>query len=166
MEYIEAESIGKLKPHPDVPDEWLISEPVAVSFFSGKELQFTLNGDLKNDGNFLSDANQTIKNFLTKTENDRLNASNLVYKYYRAIQDYYDSELFGAEPLKLNNEREIWNYVYPYEIYISRNSEADDNLYLQVQCDCEWEEEHGLQLVFKNGLELTRVSAIDYNPVE
>ncbi|HEY0049753.1 MAG TPA: hypothetical protein VGB68_10730 [Pyrinomonadaceae bacterium] len=166
MENIEIESIGKLKPHPDVPDEWLISEPVPISFFNGKELQFTLNGDLKSDKSFLSDANRTIKNFLAKTGNDKLNLSNQIYKYYRAIQDYHDSELFGAEPLKLNNEREIWNYVHPYEIYICRNAEPDADMYLQIQCDCDWEEEHGLQLVFKNGSELTRVSHIDYNPVE
>lgn len=164
MEEINLKSIGNLQPHPNIPDEWLISKPISVEFFDGKELKFIFNADLENDKDFLSDANQTIQNFLEKDLEDKLSVSNSVYKNYRKIQDYYDSRFYDIAPLKLNNESEIWNYVYPDEIYIGRSSE-DKNMYLQVHCGCEWEVEHGLQLVFKNGLELTRVSGIDCSSI-
>lgn len=30
-----------------------------------------------------------------------------------------------------------------------------------ISCECEWENEHGLQLIFKDGKSLTRVSSVD-----
>ena len=166
MKGIELKSIGKLKPHPEIPDEWLISESVPVKFFDEKKLKFILNVDLENDKRFLSDGDQSIKNFLEKESNEKSRISNRIYKYYREIQDYWDSQSFGPSPLKLNDEEEIWNYVYPYEIHVCRNTDEDKNMYLLIHCGCEWEEEHGLQLVFRNGLELTKVSGIDCSPVE
>ena len=65
MNVAKIESLGELKPHPEVP-EGLISEPISVAFFDGKELRFTFDGDLENDESFLFDANQTVINFLRK----------------------------------------------------------------------------------------------------
>jgi hypothetical protein len=166
MEDIEIESIGKLKQHPDVPDEWLVSELIQIPFFDRKELAFTLDGDLQNDESFLVDVNQAIEIFLRKDADDRLSFSNAVYKNYKEVQDYYSSEPYVVPQLELSNESEIWKYVYPSEIYICRGFDEDKNIYLQLHCGCEWEKEHGLQLVFKDGLELTRISDIDLNPTE
>ena len=161
MENIEIESIGKLSPHPDVPDEWLISESIAVPLFDGEKLQFTLNGDLETDKMFLFEADEAIKNFLKINEDVKLIYSGYIYQNYKEVQDYYASEPYVVAPLKLNNEKEIWKYVYPSEIYVSRRNRRDKDVYLQIHCECEWEEEHGLQLVFRRGLKLTRVSYID-----
>ncbi len=164
MEEISLDSVGSLQPHPDVPNDWLISKPVSVSFFEDKELKFIFYPDLENDINFFSDANRSVKNFLKKNNRDRLLLSNSIYKNYRETQDYYDTRSFGPSPLNLNDEEEIWNYVYPDEIFVCRDSMEDESIYLLVYCGCEWEIEHGLQLVFKDGLELTRVSGIDCSP--
>ena len=162
MKEFEIESIGKLLPHPDVPDEWLISKPVSIPFFDELKLSFTFDGDdLKNDDSFSSEANKLIELFLMKNNNDRLIASNLVYQNYRTVQNYYDSQPIRSEPLKLKTENEIWKFIYPQGINVCRDSLDEKNLYLRVECECEWEEEHGLQLIFKNGAELVRVSSID-----
>jgi hypothetical protein len=165
MSNIEIELVGKLKSHPDVPDEWFISKPISVPFFDGSELRFVFDCDLENDESYLFDTNRTVINFLSKNAGDRLKASDSVYKYYREVQDYYASEPYVVAPLEMNDETDIWKYVRPYEIYICRGFEEDRNIYLQVHCGCEWEEEHGLQLVFKNGLELTKTSGIDCEPI-
>lgn len=166
MAAIELESIGKLKTHPDVPDEWLISEPVPVEFFDGKLLKFTFYGGIAEDKDYLFEADQAVKNFLEKNTGDKPSLTNPVYKNYRVIQDYYDSQSYGPAPLKLDNEIDIWNYVYPSEINVCQNSREDKTVYLLIHCECEWEPEHGLQLAFKNGVELTRVSDIDGCPTE
>ena len=49
---------------------------------------------------------------------------------------------------------EIWNFVRPSEIIIDWDENGD--FYLNVSCECGWEEEHGLQLIFKDGLTLIR----------
>lgn len=166
MENIEIESVGKLIPHPDVPDEWLISEPISIPLFDGKLLKVTFNVDLENDKQILAESDKAIKNFLQIKSSERMKFSQSVYKNYRQIQDYYDSQDWGASALELNNENEIWQFVYPHEVYICRGYDADKSIYLIVTCGCEWEPEHGLQLVFKNGVELSRISDIDYNPTE
>jgi len=166
MENYKLDSIGILKPHPDVPEEWLISDSIVIPYFDENKLKFTLQIDLETDENFLVDADKTIKNFLSKNISDKLKDSLLVFSNYREIQDYYDAQSWGAPPLQINNENEIWQFVNPGNIFICRGSNIDDNMYILVTCECEWEPEHGLQLVFKNGLELTKVSGIDYDPTE
>ena len=164
MEDIQIELLGRLKSHPDVPDEWLISEPVEISFFDGKEISFTIQIDLNKHKNALTEANQAIENFLKKDALDKLNFTSLIYEHYKQIQHYYDSKSWGAMPLELKDKDEIWRFVYPGNGYICR-SPGDEYIYVLITCECEWEPEHGLQLVFKNGLELTKVSEIDYDPI-
>ncbi len=156
MKDIEIESIGKLEPHPDLPDEWFISKPIPIPFLNNKQLRFTIVGDLENDKNFLSEISQAIQNFLKKDNLERLNYTEYVFENYREFSEAIDEEI-----LEINNKSEIWEYVYPTEIYINRRNRRDRDVYLQIACECEWEVEHGLLLVFRQGSKLTRVSAQD-----
>lgn len=53
------------------------------------------------------------------------------------------------------------NFVQPNQIYISRRHRRDKDVYIQVSCSCDWEQEHGLQLVFRQGKKITRISDED-----
>jgi hypothetical protein len=44
---------------------------------------------------------------------------------------------------------------------ISRRSYRDKGIYVSLECGCDWEEEHGMQLVFKNGLQVVKVGPFD-----
>jgi len=59
------------------------------------------------------------------------------------------------------NSLNIWNFVYPSEIYVSRRQHNDKDIYIILACECEWEREHGLQLALRQGKKLTRVSDQD-----
>ncbi len=166
MEDTEIESLGRLKPHKDNPEEWLVSEPISVAFFNEKKLEFTLEYDLENDKNFLFNANKAIEHFLKKDVSDKTAFAHLVCENYKKVQNYYAAEPLSAPSLELSEESEIWEYVYPQAIDVCRGFGDDKNIYILISCECEWEEEHGLQLAFRNGLELTRVSDIDYKPTE
>jgi len=158
MEIIEIESIGSLQPDPEAPDEWLISKPISVSFFNGKELKFILDGaSSDNMEDFLTEANSAISNFLEKEGSDRIAISHLVFKNYA---DFVDA--VGEEDMPtIENEEDVWAFVYPQEIYVSRRPYHDQDIYLKIACECEWEVEHGLQLVFRQGKKITRVSDQD-----
>jgi len=47
------------------------------------------------------------------------------------------------------------------ELIVSRRSGGDRAVYVSLECDCDWEPEHGLQLVFRNGTAITKVGPFD-----
>lgn len=147
-------SIGELKAHPNVPDEWLISEPISIPFFDGKELAFILSG--YDDERFLAEADTAILNFLEKDKEDRKEISFLVFKNYKEV-----IENIGEDVPSIENEENIWRFVYPQGIYLTRRDRRDKDIYLMIECECEWELEHGLQIVFRQGKKVTRISDVD-----
>lgn len=148
MMYIS--SIGELTQSPDV-DKWLVSKPIAIPFFSGKYLQFTIEDEIS-ESQFPQDIEDSIANFLSLTDDDRLSISDKVYKNYIDMIEAVD-----IEPLPVSSPADIWKFVTPTDIFVCR----DSDVYIQVLCECEWEEEHGLQLIFHLGNKLVRVSYQD-----
>ncbi len=63
---------------------------------------------------------------------------------------------------KLLEPSQVWEYITPTEIIISKDRwNRSEETFVQILCDCAWEEEHGLQIILKNGEELLRVSNQD-----
>lgn len=147
-------SLGDLKPHADIP-EWLVSNPVPIPYFDGLPLTFTLDGleDADED-----DVKAAINSFLTLSASDRLAASPYLFKNYQRIADLADDEDVGC---RVDSEQDIWNHVRPEEIFVSRRSRRDRAIYVQIGAACDWESEHGLQIVYRRGATLSRVSDLD-----
>ncbi len=40
---------------------------------------------------------------------------------------------------------------------MTRRGTGDKGVYVSLECGCDWEQEHGLQIVFKNGLKVNKV---------
>lgn len=144
--------LGELYEHKHIP-EWLCSKPIPVPLLKNKELPFIIKlENLENSSNLV---NEALENFL-KLDNDyRLKISDLVYENYKECLD--DGEF---EPFEINDNKDIWNYIYPQEIYIEERRK-DKLIYIKIACECEWEEEHGLQLVFQKGTRISRISSQD-----
>lgn len=49
----------------------------------------------------------------------------------------------------------------PEDVVVRRRHRFDRAVYLLCECTCEWDREHGVQLVFRGGTSLTRVSGFD-----
>ena len=157
---VESKLIGSLK-NADF-DDWWVSKPQSIGFLDQEEMTFTITDYNPNeDVKLMEAADETIRNFLVKTPNDREVISNYVYQncmdFLEAIgYDEADEQLWAIKDL-----REIWNYVTPREIYITREPYEDKDVYLRLTFSCEWEQEHGLQLVFNQKGKLVRVSEDD-----
>jgi len=148
------ERIGELIQDSNVP-EWWASRPIPIPFFSGKPLRFIITDDPVESAD-QPDVENAVANFLALSQTDRLAASEPVYMNYRDFIEAVDvEELPVAEPTQ------IWAFVTPTEIYVSRRHRRDCDVYIQVACACAWEEEHGLQLIFRRGEKLIRVSGQD-----
>jgi len=146
--------LGPLAPNPRIP-EWLISAPVAISFFDGQKLTFTFDSL---DATDEPDATSAIDAFLALTSQDRKAASQFVFANYRRIAELVSAEDLGCA---IPTEQDVWSHVTPSEIYISRRHRRDKAIYIQIIAECAWEPEHGLQLVYRRGKELARVSEQD-----
>jgi hypothetical protein len=154
---IYSKVLGELIQYKDIED-WFESKKIEIPFFDSSPLPFilTLEGN-----DFTDDMENAISNFLSLGNDERLKISDLVYKNCREVLD--NVELFETDKpmLEIADNREIWKFVRPSKIYVSRRSTGDKDVYIQISCGCNWEEEHGLQLVFRQGKKITRVSDID-----
>ena len=158
MTTIKSEIIGVLRQN-DKFDDWWESELIEIPFFDNKKLKITFT-DLNpsQDLTFIQDADIALRSFLEKRVTNRLTISDAIFKncmdFLKAVEyDEADKMLWDIQ-----YKEEIWNFVYPENIYVSR---SDADIYINAICECEWEHEHGLQLVFFKGIKLTRVSSQD-----
>jgi hypothetical protein len=147
MKTITSNIIGELKQN-DQFDDWWESESVEVQFFDKKKLKITFM-DLvpESDPNFINEADQALKSFLEKKTNDRLELSELAYQncmdFLNAVE--YDE---ADKPLWEIKEHKV-KYGISFirqDIYVARRHRRDKDIYINVTCECEWEQEHGLTI--------------------
>ena len=146
--------LGPLRPDSQFP-EWLVSAPVSVPYFDGLPLKFTLNELTDAD---TEDVRNAVAAFLALGATDRLAAGPHVFQNYRQMVDAVGEEDVGVQ---IASPEAVWAHVHPSEIYISRRHRRNQAIYVQILADSDWEEEHGLQIVYRRGSELSRVSDQD-----
>ena len=153
--------IGRLKQEANFPDWWK-SDAIEIPFFDNEKLTITfMDFEPDHDKTFVEEADQALANFLQLTSADRNSISDLANKN---CQDFLDAVGFDEadETLRqINKQDEIWKFIHPTEIYLTRRNRRDNDIYVQIACECDWEQEHGLQLVFRQGKQLTRISEQD-----
>ena len=161
MQEIHSKVIGQLKQHSEFAD-WWVSEEIEVPFFDNKSLTVTFMGfEPENDHTFINEADISLMNFL------KLNAEcirSISEHAYKNCMDFLEAIEFDEadEPLRqIKDKNEIWNFIQPSGISVDRRHRNDKDIYVAVECNCDWEREHGLQFVFRQGKKLTRISAID-----
>lgn len=149
------ETLGDLTVDEHIP-EWLVSQALDVPYFPGVKLRFVLE-NLASDGrsdDFVSAATR----FLGLTTRDRDLAAPYVFENYCKVR-----EAIGEEDIdvKIAGPATIWRHVRPGQIHVARRSYGDRKVYVQITAECDWEPEHGLQIVYREGWELKRVSDQD-----
>jgi hypothetical protein len=158
---ITSKIIAQLTQDNDLSDWWK-SEPFKIPFFDNQKLPIIFTGfEPENDRTFIVEADKALTHFLKLTSDDRKTISELAYKN---CMDFLDAVDFDEadEPLRqIKDKNQIWNFIHPTEIYVTRRPYQEPNMYVQVACECDWEQEHGLQLVFRQGKKLTRISDQD-----
>jgi len=60
----------------------------------------------------------------------------------------------------ISDSESVWKYIDIDSVNLIYNAQ-DNTVYVQVSTDCDWDIEHGLQIVFKEGKTLSRVSSSD-----
>ena len=151
---MEIPLLGPLRPEPRWPTMF-VSEPVPLPYFDGRALKFTL-ADLTEDD--LPEARSAVEAFLAMGPEQRLAAGPYVFANYRRMVEAIGEEEMGCQ---VESDQMIWGHVHPSEILVSRRHRRDCLIYVQISAECDWEPEHGLQIVYRRGNELSRVSSQD-----
>jgi hypothetical protein len=146
--------LGTLKPHSRIMS-WLVSKPVGVPYFDGQLLTFTLDGLTDAD---TADVESAVEAFLGLSSDARLAASRYVFQNYRRMADAVGEDEIDCH---IKNLADVWAHVHPTEIFVSRRNRRDRLIYIQITAECDWEREHGLQIIYRRGSELSRVSDQD-----
>jgi hypothetical protein len=144
--------IGEL--HANDLAEWE-TEPVSLPLFGGRALPIRIPDD-GNTGPLDEAVTNAVRRFVS------LQAETL---YERAVLDVLlanfeeNREFFSPSAKQPADARELWKLVTPIDVSIMLSRESTPSVV--VECECEWEPEHGLQLVFNAGGQLRRISQYD-----
>lgn len=142
--------------------EWWKSDAFEIPFLGSEKLTITFTDcEPEQDKTFIDEADEALTNFFKLTTSDRYSISALAYKL---CMDFLDAIEFDEadEPFRqISDKNEIWKFIHPTEIFVARRPYKEQDIYVQIACVCDWEQEHELQLVFRQGKKLTRISYFD-----
>jgi len=147
--------VGELHRDSGIP-EWLESEEIAIPFLGNQRLTIIFQ-DIEEDKN-PEEFEKAIGNFLQLSEENRKETNRYIFSYYKDITEMLDDDAFE---FTIEDENNVWDYVQPTQVYVGRRSYGDKAVYVSIAAECDWEPEHGLQIVHKEGKELKRVSGHD-----
>ncbi|MBW8360603.1 MAG: hypothetical protein K0M56_00285 [Kaistella sp.] len=158
---ISSTIIGRLLQDDTFPDWWK-SQPIEIPYFNNEKLIITfVEFEPEDDHTFIEEADVALTNFLHLNEADRNSISELAYRNCMDFLEDIEFDETDAPLRQITDKNDIWNHIHPTEIYVARRPYNEQDIYIQVACECDWEQEHGLQLVFRQGKKLTRISDQD-----
>lgn len=144
--------LGVLEHDPE-SSEW-VSEPRLVPFFDDLSLPFVLESLEQADE---EEVNEAVAAFLNLTFSDRLAAAQYVFANYLKMAKLAGEDL----DCHIESEGMVREHVDPCEVVVSRRESGDCAIYVAITGNCDWDQEHGLQIVYRRGRELARVSDQD-----
>jgi hypothetical protein len=151
---LQIPGLGPLQPDEGIP-EWLRSEPVRLSVLNGAEAVIVVSGyaDDENKPEF----HTAITNLLQCPREAFRQAEPYIFQNY---QDINSSVWMPDDPEYLviaSPDRVREHVTVGTEPLVMRRPYGDKAIYVSFECECEWEPEHGLQIVLRNGCELVTI---------
>jgi hypothetical protein len=135
----------------------LVSRPVAVSALGGRLCRFQLDGY---DGDpYPEDFLRAVGNILDATPSLVIEATSYVHQYCVEMLALWGED---APNIDIQRPEDVWKHVdLGSELVVSRDHDPGRDTYVSLECNCAWEVEHGLQLVFRNGRQISKVGPFD-----
>jgi len=135
---------------------WYYGSPIPVPMFGGKQCRIVLDGYDEDERK--EDFQVAIANFLSGSPAVLREVDEPLFRYYKDFEDWWLED--DTQPI--NSADELWQHVQlGSEPMVSRRPRGDKGVYISVECECDWEDEHGLQLVLKNGAKVNKLGGYD-----
>ena len=156
--HITLDLIGMLTPS-DFADWWTAT---AMIPFFGQRRPVTLMAFNPQDPAHaprLEKADAAITLFLNRTAADRRAAGRTVVKNCHNFIESVGEQDWNTAMAQCDPDK-IWTFVHPRNVYLEYH-EKSRRMNIVLARECDWEEEHGLQLVYRDGTTLVRMSERD-----
>lgn len=133
---------------------------ITLPYFDNAPALFDVEQDAEQeqDESAQARASAALAAFLRLSVADRDADTRHVYAYCQGFVTSIGAEEDMPMP---DNPLDIWQRVMPEVVVVYPDDGLDQNAYVLVHAACDWEPEHGLQMVWRGGTELVRVSGID-----
>jgi hypothetical protein len=157
--FVNVPPIGQVFAYPDF-SEWLLSEPFALGFLQGQKIRFVLDGYA--DDTHKADYHAALQNLINLNSEALTEVAPFVAEYCAEMLDLYDE--LDRPNILIETPSDVWKYVqFGSELHVNRRADGDDEdgIYFSFDCNCDWELEHGLNLVLRDGLVFTKVGPYD-----
>ncbi len=139
-----------MKKHPVADD---FSDPVPVPFLRGHRCSFLFEEDPDDP-----DVRAAMKRLLNPKSKLLAAFEPHVVAYCKDVLARYPPESPRPD-VKLEKPGDVWSHVdFGFEFAVTRE---EDGIYFSLECNCDWEEEHGLQLVIRDGHVVVKVGPFD-----
>jgi hypothetical protein len=146
--------LGDVTVDPDVED-WLCSAPVFVPLLQ-REVKFVLS-DYENDEN-PTEFDDAIGAFLALQPEVLHSVDVEIYSYYNDTVKSVDADDMPS----IDSATDVWNHIELHDnVSLSRRNYGDRKVYVTVEMECDWEPEHGLVMIFKEGKRVTKLGPFD-----
>jgi hypothetical protein len=149
---MEIPGLGRLTDPDDLGWRW--SDPRSVRALRGHECRLVLDG--YDDDENTDEFHETIANFLSVDSSVLDEAAPAIFEYYQDCNA--DWEQGDPEYVGILRPSDIWSHIrFDEAPLITRRLHGDKAVYVSLECRCDWEPEHGLQIVFRKGLSVNKV---------
>lgn len=132
------------------------SAPMTVPLLDRDDAELVIVG--YRDDPSQHDFETVVRSLLACDRDALLAASQPLYQYYADMK-----RVIGEDDVpSILTAEEAWDHVQlGREVYIERRHGGDKRVYASIECECEWETEHGLQLVLRDGLSVCKLGPYD-----
>jgi hypothetical protein len=131
---------------------------LSIKGLGGHSLDIVLDADCAGDARN-EDVDRAIRSFTALEPAALADVDEHVFHYY--LDCKRDLEAVGQKCVEIGSARDVWRHVqFGFEATVGRR-EDDGKVYVSLECNCVWEPEHGLQLVFEEGRRVNKVGPFD-----
>ncbi len=157
--HIELAAIGALA-QSEFEDWWsaTVHVPVAEKLLPVTIVDFNPQDPAQDDR--LASFNSAVEAFLSLGATERRAAGERAIENKDAFFEAVGDDGFDETMVACRDANTIWAFIYPRTAYVCYGSKTG-RAYVSLACDCEWEQEHGLKFVYRDGRELTQVCEQD-----
>ena len=111
--------------------------------------------DVQEDLSDLPEFVEALRNFMELTPEDLKVAEPHLFAEFKQCEAAIDPTCLDVV---ISDSSEVWGELEFRSVNLMK---PDDKVYVQLAAECSWDPEHGIQLIFRNGKHLTRVSEQD-----